>query len=319
MKGFGRTTVEIINRLFDRPETPPLAFLVLLMAVLSVSTPGFFSASNFLGIMQQAAPIALVALAVNLIIISGEIDISMGSMVAVLAFVFAGTAQSIGDPWSAMIVTILCGAAFGCVNGLLTTAAGVPSIIATLGTLMVLRGALLILAGDMTLYAEGAARFFGTARVLGVPVEIVLMVVLTLVFGFISRQTAFGRYTYAAGGNVRAARNLGIPVDMVKFCLFVLVGIGCALTAGVFVGQVASMQANAASGLELKIIAAVVLGGTSLSGGRGANLSPIIGALLLSVILNATALNRVPPTFESLILGLIILAAVTFVGLKSRL
>ncbi len=289
------------------------------MAVLAVSTPGFFSANNFLGIVQQAAPIALVALAVNLIIISGEIDISMGSMVAVLAFVFAGTAQSIGDPWSAMIVTILCGAAFGCVNGLLTTVAGVPSIIATLGTLMVLRGALLILAGDMTLYAEGAARFFGTARVLGVPVEIVLMVVLTLVFGFISRQTAFGRYIYAAGGNVRAARDLGIPVDMVKFCLFALVGIGCALTAAVFVGQVASMQANAASGLELKIIAAVVLGGTSLSGGRGANLSPIIGALLLSVILNATALNRVPPTFESLILGLIILAAVTFVGLKSRL
>lgn len=305
--------------LFDRPEIPSLAFLTLLSTVFALMTGGFASGGNLIGIIQQAAPIAIVALALNQVVIAGEIDISMGSMVAALAFVFAGIAQTTGNPWPALAATVICGALFGSLNGLLIAYARIPSIIATLGTLMVLRGGLLISAGDLTLYAQPAARFFGTGSIFGVPTEVVTFAVVLMSFAVLSSQTSFGRQVYAVGGNGRAARDVGIPIERVKWLAFTLVGICAAITSAVFVGQVAAMQANAAAGFELKVIAAVVLGGTSLSGGRGSNLSPVIGALLLSVILNATALNRVPPTFESLILGIIILASVTFVGIRARI
>jgi ribose/xylose/arabinose/galactoside ABC-type transport system permease subunit len=311
-----RNTVAAI---FDRPEIPSLAFLTLLSTAFALTTGGFASGGNLMGILQQAAPIAIVALALNQVIIAGEIDISMGSMVAALAFVFAGIAQTTGNPWLALAATVICGAIFGSLNGLLNAYVGIPSIVATLGTLMVLRGGLLISAGDLTLYAQPAARFFGSGNVFGVPTEVVMFAVVLMTFAVLSSQTSFGRQVYAVGGNGRAARDVGIPVERVKWLAFTLVGVCAALTSAVFVGQVAAMQANAAAGFELKVIAAVVLGGTSLSGGRGSNLSPVIGALLLSVILNATALNRVPPTFESLILGIIILAAVTFVGIRARI
>ena len=303
----------------DRPELPPLAFLILLVGVLAFTTNGFLSGGNLMGICQQAAPIAIVALAVNQVIIAGEIDISMGSMVAVLAFIFAGIAQWTGNPWPAILATLICGGAFGSLNGFLSAYAGVPSIVATLGTLMVLRGGLLVVAGNITIYAQPAARFFGNTKVLGMPVEVLIFLLTFIAFALMSGQTAFGRHVFAVGGNARAAHDIGVPVKRVKWWTFTLVGVCAAMTAAVFVGQVAAMEANAASGFELKVIAAVVLGGTSLSGGRGSTLSPVIGALLLSVILDATALNRVPPTFESLILGVIILAAVTFVGVRARL
>jgi len=304
--------------IFDRPEIPSLAFLTLLSTVFALTTGGFASGGNLMGILQQAAPIAIVALALNQVVIAGEIDISMGSMVAALAFVFAGLAQTTGNPWMALAATVSCGALFGSLNGLLIAYARIPSIIATLGTLMVLRGGLLICAGNLTLYAQPAARFFGSGTIFGVPIEVVTFAVVLVSFAVLSSQTSFGRQVYAVGGNERAARDVGIPVERVKWLAFTLVGICAAVTSAVFVGQVAAMQANAAAGFELKVIAAVVLGGTSLSGGRGSNLSPVIGALLLSVILNATALNRVPPTFESLILGIIILTSVTFVGIRAR-
>lgn len=303
----------------DRPELPPLLFLLLLGLLFGVLTPGFAAPRNLLDIAQQAAPIAIVALAVNQVVIAGEIDISIGSMVAALAFIFAGVAQSTGNPFFALTATLASGVVFGSVNGLLTAYAGVPSIIATLGTLMVLRGGLLIAAGNITLYAEPATRIFGNGEIFGVPVELVIFAVVMASFAILSRQTVFGRQVYAVGGNANAARDLGLPLRRIRLLAFVLVGLCAALTAAVFVGQVAAMQANAASGFELKVIAAVVLGGTSLNGGRGSNFSPVIGALLLSLILNATALNRVPPTFESLVLGVIILAAVTFVGIRGRL
>ncbi len=309
----------ILARIADRPELPPLAFLLLLVVTFALTTDRFFNAGNLMGVVQQAAPVAIVALAVNQVVIAGQIDISMGSSVAVLAFIFAGVAQATGSPWPAIAATVACGGVIGAVNGLLTAYARIPSIVATLGTLMVLRGGLLVEAGNHTIYAQAAARAFGNGTVLGLPVEVCLLLVVVAGFGLVSRETMFGRHVYAVGGNARAARDLGIPVRRVTLWAFISVGLCAALTAAVFVGQVVAMQANAAGGFELKVIAAVVLGGTSLSGGRGSNLSPVIGSLLLSVILDATALNRVPPTFESLILGIIILAAVTFVGVRSRI
>ena len=195
----------------DRPELPPLAFLILLVGVLAFTTNGFLSGGNLLGICQQAAPIAIVALAVNQVIIAGEIDISMGSMVAVLAFIFAGIAQWTGNPWPAILATLICGAAFGSLNGFLSAYAGVPSIVATLGTLMVLRGGLLVVAGNITIYAQPAARFFGNTKVLGMPVEVLIFLLTFIAFALISGQTAFGRHVFAVGGNARAAYDIGIP------------------------------------------------------------------------------------------------------------
>jgi len=308
----------LLKQFAARPDFPALVFLLVVFVGFSLFVPSFWSLGNLVNTMRQTAPIAIVALAVNQIIIAGEIDISMGSMVAVLAFIFAGISEATGMPWLAMAITLACGGAFGSVNGVLATVLGIPAIIATLGTLMILRGALLIGAGSITLYASEATRIFGNGRIVGVPVEVWIFLGVFVYFALLASQSRYGRRVLAVGGNARAARDIGIPVNAVRFWAYVQVGLCCALAAPVFVGQVAAMTANVGAGFELKVIATVVLGGTSLSGGRGTVLAPVIGAVLLSLILNATALVRLPPTFESLILGVIILISVAFIGVRAR-
>lgn len=300
----------------DRPEIPPLVFLIVTAAAVSLITPAFLTGPNLTSILEQVVVISIVAVAVNQVILAGEIDVSTGSLLAVCAFVYGNVALAFGGAWLPLLASLVVGGVVGLLNGLLSTVARVPSIIATLGMLFVLRGGVLLFGGSQVLNLAPQSRIFGLGNVLGVPISIVVGLAVFVLMEMLSRHSRWGRDVMAIGDNPRAAKELGLPIYSVRVRAFVASGLACGLAASVFLGQIGQLQATAATGFELKVIAAVVLGGTSIKGGYGSNAAPVVGAVLVGMILNALTLNRVPGTFELLVLGALILLAVSFDGLK---
>jgi ribose/xylose/arabinose/galactoside ABC-type transport system permease subunit len=294
-----------------RPETPAAVVLAALLVIFSVTAQGFLNPDNLSGILGQVAVVGIVALAVNQVILAGEIDISVGSLVALCAVVVGQVAVDTGALLPALAAGLAVGAASGLVSGVLSTKGRIPSILVTLGMLYALRGLVLLVTGSTEVTAiPDAARALGDPGFLGVGAPAVLLLVVFAVIEVLSRHSTWGRDVFAVGGNRRAARLAGLPLDRVRLLAFLLVGVCCAIAAAVYVGRVGAVQPNAATGLELQVIAAVVIGGTSIAGGRGSNLAPLVGAVLIGVILNGMLLLRVPSILNELVLGGLILVAV---------
>lgn len=307
-----------IGSLLGRREAPPSIFLILLGAAAAASTDGFLNWSNIEGVLEQVAVIAVVALALNQVILAGEIDISVGSLLAVCAYVFGTSCNATQSLGIGLAAALGVGALVGSANGILSTYAKVPSIIATLGSLFVLRGAILLVAGNQVVNLGDRFRGLGIGHVGPIPTCLLVLGALLLVFEALARHSVWGRNLVAIGGNARAARDIGLPVRWTRFLCFVATGLTCGLAAAVFFGQIGELQATAATGFELRAITAIVIGGTSIKGGAGSNAAPLIGAFLVGTILNIMTLNRVPATFELLVLGALILVAVLIEGLRSR-
>jgi len=306
-------------RVAIRPELAPLVFLVLLSAILGATTTGFLAVDNLVSIVAQVAVVGTVALAVNLVILNGEIDVSTGSLLATCSLVFGAVANSTGGVLWPFLAAVGFGGVIGIINGSLVAFGGIPSIIATLGMLLILRGLLLVKAAVGVLAIDPPSRGLGIDFILGIPVPVLILVAVYVVAEIIVRRTTFGRDVIAIGSNGRAARFIGLPIGRVKVICFTLSGICCGIASGVFFGQIGQLQATAATGFELRVIAAVVLGGTSIIGGSGSVIAPVLGAVLVGVILNGLALNAVPETLEQFILGLLILTAISLDAIRQRL
>lgn len=307
------------KRLLARPEAPSLAFLALLALVLSVLSEAFLTVGNLQGIVDQVAVVGIIALAVNQVVLAGEIDISTGSLLAVCAFT-AGTVATATDGLLApLAAALVAGGLVGLLSGSLVALARVPSIIVTLGMLNVLRGTVLVRDASQVLIAPTAARALGQGTVVGVNRSLLVLAAVFIVFEVLSRHTTWGRDVLAVGGNRVAARLAGVPSARTRVVAFTLVGLCVGVASLVFLGQVGQLQATAATGLELQAIAAVVIGGTSIAGGRGSNLAPLVGAVLTGVIINGLTLLRVPGTYQDLVLGALVLAAISADALRRRL
>ena len=309
----------VVQRWFKSPAGPPLVFLTVLLGALVISTPGFARLTNLQSIIDQVAVVGIVASAVNMVILAGEIDVSVGSVLAVCAFVYGNVAMRYGGSMLALGASIATGLGLGVTSGVLVTMARVPSIIATLGMLLALRGAVLLYGADQVVNLSTDSRAFGLGSFAGTTVSAWILILVFVLFWFLERHSVWGREVLAVGGNSRAAELAGLSVRTVKLWCFISSGLACGLAAAVFIGQIGQLQATAASGFELRVIAAVVLGGTSIAGGRGSVLSPIIGAVLVGVILNGLTLNRIPGSWEQLVIGFLILAAISFDSIRSRL
>jgi ribose/xylose/arabinose/galactoside ABC-type transport system permease subunit len=306
-------------RWLSAPQFAPLAFLLSVSLLLAFNTPGFATSGNLMSILSQVAVVGIVAQAVNQVILAREIDVSTGGLLALCCFVYGKSAESVGGTAVPVITTLATGAAFGGINGLLVTLGRVPSIMTTLGTQLVARGAVLLWAANGVLSVPTQARRFGLAAVAGIPAPILLLAGTFALFAVISRHTTWGRDVLAVGGNPRAARAIGLPINSIIFKCFLASGAACGLAAAVLAGQLGQMQATVASGFELQVIAAVVLGGTRITGGRGSAVAPVVGASLVGVVLNGLTLNNVPVTLEELALGALILAAILMEALRSKL
>jgi ribose/xylose/arabinose/galactoside ABC-type transport system permease subunit len=316
----GRTIGTVLRRWMVRPEAPALVFLAVLVAVFSVSSDEFLSGSNLESIVVSVAVLGTIALAVNQVILCGEIDISTGSMMGLCAVAAGAVATSTGGLVLPLLAGVAVGALAGAVNGVLVTLGRIPSIIVTLGMLYALRGVILLVTGGTWITGiPEATRVLGTGSVLGIQYPVLVLLILFVVMELVSRHSTWGRNVFAVGGNRRASRLAGLPIDRVRFLAFVLVGVFVGIASIIYLGRAGSVQTNTGAGLELQVVAAVVIGGTSISGGRGSTLAALTGAVLIGVILNGLILLGVPGIWQDAVLGALILLAVATDVLRRRL
>lgn len=288
-----------------------LAGLVGLGVVLWILTPHFLTVSNLLNVAQQTAINAIIAVGLTFVIISGGIDLSVGSMVAFSGVVLASLLQ-LGMPLPVAIAAGLAtGLAGGLVNGVLITFGRLPPFIATLGMMSVARGGALLFTDGRPVsgFSEGF-RWIATGEILIVPVPVVLMLAVYAVAHFALRRTAFGRYVFAIGGNEEAANLSGVPVRFHKTMVYGACGLLSALAAVVLTARLNSAQPIAGINYELDAIAATVIGGTSLMGGQGSVVGTLIGALIMGVLRNGLNLLGVSSFIQQLVIGVVIILAV---------
>ena len=311
---------DLLRRFMLRPEAPALVFLAVLVAAFTLTSNKFLSATNLEAILVSVAMLGVIALAVNQVILCGEIDISTGSMLGLCAVAAGTVALSTGGLILPLLTGVAVGALAGAVNGLLVTLGRIPSIIVTLGMLYALRGVILLVTGGTWITGiPDAIRSVGTGTVLGVGYPVIILFVLFVVMELVSRHSTWGRNVFAVGGNRRASRLAGLPTDRVRFLAFVLVGVFVGIASIIYMGRAGSVQTNTGVGLELQVVAAVVIGGTSISGGRGSSLAALTGAVLIGVILNGLILLGVPGIWQDAVLGALILLAVATDVLRRRL
>jgi len=302
------TRVEALRRI------APLGTLLLLCSVLSFASPHFLTTQNLLQIGLQISIVAILAVGQALVIIAGGIDISVGSTVA-----FSGIAAVLalreGAPWpAAALGGVLAGGLVGAVNGGLATAARLPPFIATLGTMGLVRGLTLIVSGGVNLifpFPPGFAAL-GGERALGLPIPLLILVAVAGLFQAVLSLTSYGRRLYALGGNAEAARLSGIAVHRTLASAYVLCGLLSGLAGVILAARLGIGQPTAAEGYELDVIAACVIGGASLSGGRGSVAEALLGALLIGVLRNGCNLLDISAFWQRAVMGLIILLAVFY-------
>jgi len=288
-----------------------LVVIALLYLVFSIYAPGFISLSNQMNVLRDAATIGIAAWAMTLVIIAGEIDVSVGPMVAFVSVCLAYLMQAQVPLAASLVLVLILGAAFGTLAGFLRGWFNVPSFVATLGLWSALRGLGLFMTDALPVpIDENDVLDWLGGQVAGIPVSALIMLILFAVFLFVSRKTAFGRSVYAVGGNASAAQLCGINVKRVRVLIFTLSGLLAAVTGILLAARLGSGNAGAANGLEFDVIAAVVVGGTALSGGRGSLLGTLLGVLVITLIGNGLVLLGINSFFQQVVRGVIIVVAV---------
>jgi ribose transport system permease protein len=297
----------------DIKKLGPLIGFFLLCIVLSVLSDNFLTMNNWLNILRQVSINALIAFGMTFVILTGGIDLSVGSVLALASALTAGMMASGTDPVLAMLLGVLAGLVMGALNGIIITKGRVAPFIATLATMTIFRGATLVYTDGrpITGFTDSVAfQMIGRGYFLGIPVPVLLMLVIFGLLMFVLRKTTFGRYTYAIGGNEEASRLSGLRVDRIKIWVYSLTGGLSALAGIILTSRLNSAQPTAGTAYELDAIAAVVLGGTSLSGGRGWIFGTFVGALIIGVLNNGLNLLNVSSFYQQVIKGAVILLAV---------
>ena len=296
-------------------EQKSLIALIFLIVVVSFLNPNFFTVDNILNILRQTSINAIIAVGMTLVILTAGIDLSVGSVLA-LCGAFAATLIGMEVPVLVAVPTaLLAGAVLGAISGIIIAKGKVQAFIATLVTMTLLRGVTMVytegrpISTGFTDVADNFA-WFGTGYALGIPVPIWLMVIVFASVWYLLNHTRFGRYVYAVGGNESAARLSGINVDRVKIGVYALCGLLAALAGLIVTSRLSSAQPTAGMGYELDAIAAVVLGGTSLAGGKGRIMGTLIGALIIGFLNNALNLLDVSSYYQMIAKAVVILLAV---------
>ena len=288
-----------------------LAGLLTLCVILWAATPHFLTVSNLLNVLEQTALNAVVAVGMTFVIISGGIDLSVGSVLA-LAGICLALALEAGVPAPAAIgLALVVGTGCGLVNGVLITRGRLPPFIATLGMMSVARGVALMLAEGRPIsgFSEGF-RAIATERILAIPGPVLITIVIYAVAHFVLTRTVFGRTTYAIGGNEEAARLSGVQVLFHKTAVYGVAGLTSAAAAVVLTARLNSAQPTAGTMYELDAIAATVIGGSSLLGGEGTVTGTLIGALIMGVLRNGLNLLNVSSFLQQVVIGVVIIGAV---------
>jgi ribose transport system permease protein len=299
----------------DLPGTAllgPLAAMVIVALLVALTTPRFLEAGNLSNLVLQVSIVALVGIGSTLVIFSGGIDLSPGSAIALLTMVFAVMVKLMGvDFWLALALTFGLGAMLGAVNGFVIAYLRIPSFITTLAALSAFKGlAFLFNSGSPVFQVSPLLEPIFYGRVLGLPLPLVYVALAFAAAHWLMRYARLGRCIYAVGGNPRAAHLSGIDVRRTQLLAFTIAGLVTAAGAILMAARLNSGSPNYGAGLELQAIAAAVIGGASLAGGRGHVLATLLGALTITIVQNGLNLNGVPSPLQSIIVGVIIVIAV---------
>lgn len=288
-----------------------LLVLILICIIASQLSPVFFTMKNFSNVARQTSITAILAIGMTFVILTGGIDLSVSSVLAVTGAIGAGVLANTSNLVYTVFVMLALGASFGLANGLLITRFKMPPFIATLATMVVARGVTMVYTKGYPIAVKSKAfRFFGRGEIFGIYVPILIMIFIYLLSAYILKNTKFGRYVYSTGGNEEATMLSGINVKKVKTIVYIISGFLASVGGLILTARLSSAQPTAGLGSELDAIAAVILGGTSLNGGLGSVGGTIIGAFILGVLSNILNLMNVNPFYQDVVKGLVIVIAV---------
>ncbi len=291
----------------------PFIGLILLVVIISVLNSAFLEPSNLFNLLRQVSINGLIAFGMTFVILTGGIDLSVGSTLALSSAFVAILMVSGMDSIVALFIGCIFGAVLGAINGLLITIGKMAPFIATLATMTVFRGLTLVITdGNPITNLNGSYVFqlFGRGYFLGIPVPAVTMFITFIILYILLHKTVFGRQTYAMGGNEKAAFISGIKVNKIKIMIYSLAGLMSAMAGSILTSRLNSAQPTAGMSYELDAIAAVVLGGTSLTGGKGRIVGTLIGVLIIGVLNNGLNLLGVSSFYQQVVKGVVIIIAV---------
>lgn len=304
------------------------ASLIVLLVFFSVASPNFLQTSNILAILQATSVNGVLAIAATLVIITGGIDLSVGTLMTFCAVIAGVVLTYWGMPLPlGVLAAIATGAICGLISGSLVAKMKIPPFIATLGMMLILKGLSLVISGTKPIYFNDTPSFpeISTGSLIGaivpsvpVPNGVLILFVLALTIGYVLNRTVLGRYCFALGSNEEAVRLSGVNTDAWKIAIYALAGGICGIAGLIIASRLNSAQPALGLGYELDAIAAVVIGGTSLAGGRGSILGTMIGALIMAVLLNGLRIMSVAQEWQTVVTGLIIIAAVYADMLRRR-
>ena len=304
-----------VSKIIERTEFTVLVSIFLVGLFLALTTKTFFTFTNLTNILLDISGIAIASIGVTMVIITGGIDVSTGAILGVTAFFIGKLVESGANSVSTVLVAIVVGALLGSINGILISYGNIPPIITTLGTMNIYRAATFtLLQGKWInlLQAPQTITPIGLGRVLGIPVPFITSLVFIAVASYFLYKRPTGRYVYAIGGGMEAARLSGVNINRVRVFIYGLTGAAVAMSSVIYVARTKIVQANTGSGFELDVIAATVLGGTSILGGKGTVIGSLLGALLVGLIKNGlTLLSRhISGFMEGTVIGILIIVMV---------
>ena len=295
-------------------ELTTVIALIILMAVITIINSNFLTANNLLNLLLQVTSNALIAFGMTFIILTGGIDLSVGSILALSSALTAGLLGSGMPVTLAILISLILGCILGMMNGLLISYGKLAPFIVTLATMTIFRGATLVYTNGNPI-TKGLSdtflfQFLGQGYIVGIPFPVIIMFIVFIVLYVLLHKTAFGKSVYAIGGNEKAAYISGVKLNKVKIIIYSISGIMASISGLIITSRLSSAQPTAGASYEMDAIAAVVLGGTSLSGGKGRILGTLIGALIIGVLNNGLNIIGVSAFWQQVVKGVVILIAV---------
>jgi ribose transport system permease protein len=285
--------------------------LLVICIFATILSPSFLSVTNLFNVFKQITVAGVVGCGMTFVILTGGIDLSVGSILGLSGVLAAGVLESTGNPAFAIALALAVGVLCGAINGFFVSFCEIPPFISTLGMMTLLRGCVLVYTkGSPISIKSDAYKFFGKGAIAGIPVPVIILILLFLLAHYILTQTSYGRSIYAFGGNREAARLSGISTRFTEWMAYTINGLLCGIAGVILTARLGSAQSTSGTGIEMDAIAAVILGGTSLSGGVGFVLPTVVGAMIMGIIDNILTLMNVNPHATNIVKGAVILIAV---------
>lgn len=308
------SSLQLFRGLVTRPSAGVVVLLLIITVVMAFRAPTFLTYGNWYNIVQQMVYVALLAVGMTIVLITGGIDLSVGSVLGLCAGVMASSINQGLPFFLSLVLALAAGACLGLINGLVITKLGIPDFIATLAMLGVASGLLFLWTGGVPFIGymlPSYASLGGASRLVGdLTVPILSMILVSIVAAVVLRGSRFGRHLYGVGSNAHAARLSGVNIDRIRISAYVLSGTLAAFAGVLLAGRTTTVAPTTGAGYEIQAIAAAVIGGAALAGGRGRVLGAVLGALTITVAGNVINLANISATWQSVVVGMILLLAV---------